>query len=51
MGGSRSDGNGVCHPGSNGEVGVCMVTAVVAVEWCVRACGSGSSSGVLVWFV
>ena len=42
---------GVCYPGSNGEVGVYMVTAVVVVWWCVRACGRGSCSGVVVWFV
>ena len=41
----------VCYPGSNGQVGVYMVTAVVVVGWCVRACGRGSSSGVVVWFV
>ena len=28
----------VCYPDSNGGVGVYMVTAVVVVEWCVRAC-------------
>ena len=41
----------VCYPGSNGGVGVYMVTEVVVVGWCVRACGRGSSSGVVVWFV
>ena len=41
----------VCYPGSNGGVGVYMITAVVVVEWCVRACGNDSSSGVVVWFV
>ena len=41
----------VCYPGSNGGVGVYMVTAVVVAGWCVRACGRGSSSGVVVWFV
>ena len=52
MCGSMSDGNGVCMlPGSNGGVGVYMVTAVVVVGWCVRACGKGSSRGVVVWFV
>ena len=37
--------------GSNGGVAVYMVTAVVVVGWCVRACGMGSSSGAVVWFV
>ena len=41
----------VCYPGSNGVVGVYMVTAVMVVGWCVRACGNDSSSGVVVWFV
>ena len=41
----------MCYPGSNGGVGVYMVTTVVVVGWCVRACGKGSSSGVVVWFV
>ena len=41
----------VCYPGSTGGVSVYMVTAVVVVGWCVRACGRGSSSGVVVWFV
>ena len=41
----------VCYPGSNGGVGVYMVTAVVVVGWCVRPCGKDSSSGVVVWFV
>ena len=41
----------VCYPGSNDGVGVYTVTAVVAVWWCVRACGKDSSSGVVVWFV
>ena len=51
MCGSRSDGNDVCYPGTNGRVGVYMVTAVVVVGWFVRACGRGSSSGVVGWFV
>ena len=34
----------VCYPGSNGGVDVYMVTAVVVVGWCVRACGKDSSS-------
>ena len=37
----------VCYPGSNGGVSVYMVTAVVVVGWCVRACGKGSSSVVV----
>ena len=41
----------VCYQGSNGGVGVYMVTAVVIVGWCVRACGKCSSCGVVVWFV
>ena len=41
----------VCYPDSNGGVDVCMVTAVVVVGWCVRACGKGSSSAVVVSFV
>ena len=41
----------VCYPGSNAGVGVYMVTAVVVVGWCGRACGRGSSSEVVVWFV
>ena len=41
----------VCYPGSNGGVGVYMVTAIMVVVWCVRACCKGSSSGVVVWFV
>ena len=40
-----------CYPGSNGGVGVYMVTAIVVVRWCVRACGEDSSSGVLVVMV
>ena len=40
----------VCYPGSNGGVGVHMVTAVVVVGWCVRACGKDSNSVVVVWF-
>ena len=41
----------VCYPGCNDGVGVYMVTAIVVVGWCVRACGRGSSNGVVVWFV
>ena len=41
----------VCYPGSHGGVDVYMVTAVVVVGWRVSACGKGSSSGVVVWFV
>ena len=41
----------VCYPGSNGGVGVYMVTAVVVVGWCVHACDKDSSSGVVIWFV
>ena len=39
MCGSRSDGNGVFYPGSNGGVGVYMVTAVVIVGLCVHVVG------------
>ena len=41
----------VCYPGSNGVVGVYMVTEVVVLGWCVRACDKDSCSGVVVWFV
>ena len=41
----------VFYPGSNGGVGIYMVTAVVVVGWCMRACSRGSSSRVVVWFV
>ena len=41
----------VCYPGNNGGVGVYMVTELVVVGWYVRACGKGSSSEVVVWFV
>ena len=41
----------ICYRGSNGEVGAYMVTAIVVVGWCVRACDKVSSSGVVVWFV
>ena len=40
----------VCYPGSNGGVGVYMITAVMVVGWCVRACVKDSISEVVVLF-